>query len=313
MATATFIHTAPRPTYTFAWLSNNLDFDQTARQPTLVATLNDWNLNTTVAQPLLMAETLTGEVISFSEVIVKPQLVAQLISGRSLTLQQQIRRPHLTALITVEQHYYLSHVIVRPSLSASIMLDSVYTLNKIISNISLISSWINDVFNVPPTTPGGTDYPDVKTYVMNTLNGAHSEYLNYGFNSYFKLANKYYGINRDGVYELTGNLDKTANIDAEVHVPISSYDVQGLKSCPDAIIFGRLSGDLELIAVLDEQEQREGFIVYNDGREGLHRIRVKIPKGLKGSTWQFKLKNVNGSQFNINNLEVFLHELQRVR
>ena len=86
-----------------------------------------------------------------------------------------------------------------------------------------------------------------------------------------------------------------------------------MKCCSDAIVYGRCDGDIEIQFVTDEQEERDGYIIPFDDRAGMHRRRVKIPKGILGNTWQYKIKNVGGSKFDLNAFEVFLKTVQRIR
>jgi len=301
--TYVFNNTVARPTFALEWLSNNLDLNQTIIQPILVATMNDWQLNTTIAVPVLEAGIDAGEGLTLDKVMLQPSLAARIVSGQQITFDKTLSPPRLDAIITQEQSYSLLTTISNISLVASIVSNSNYILDATLAKPTVVGSILNEVINASTTS----------TFVINTMTSAHSTYSNFGFNSYFKLANSYYGINSTGVWKLTGDLDITTSIQTDVETPISSFDKQGMKACCDAIIFGRLQGDIEVVTVNDEQEEREGFIVNQDEREGLHRIRVRIPKGLKGATWQFKLRNVDGSQFSINNFEVFLRELQRIR
>lgn len=295
--------TVARPSFAMEWLSNNLELNQVIIQPILVATLNDWQLNTVISQPILSAQIDSGSAFTLSSAIVRPTFYSQLISGQLISLDKTISQPKLSAEILAEVTYDLIKTINNVSIVGSIYQGNLYALDTTMRKPTVVGMINNEVINSSTTS----------TFVVNTMNSAHSTYSNYGFNSYFKLANTYYGINSTGVWKLTGDLDGTVEIQSEVQTPISSFNVQGLKACCDAIIFGRLHGDMEVVTVNDEQEEREGFIVSSDEREGLHRIRVKIPKGLKGSTWQYKLKNVSGSKFSINNFEVFIRELQRIR
>lgn len=299
----------------FAYYSTNTyELVTITSSPALIAVINDWNLNSTIEQPTLVANINVGEVFTFSQVIAQPSISAIVTRGQIYTFNSTMHRLKLDASIIGQDFYTFSNVINNITLSGSISSDAIYRLTTTLRKPVVTAYWTNDVFVYTVHPPGGdTSTPDVKTYVVNTLNTGHSEYTNHEFNSYFKLANSYYGINKSGVFKLTGDLDDTIPITAQVDTPVSSFDKQGLKACTDAIILGRLQGDMEVITVNDEQEQREGFIVTQDLREGLHRIRVKIPKGLKGSTWQYKIKNIDGCQFSINNFEVFLKELQRIR
>ena len=95
--------------------------------------------------------------------------------------------------------------------------------------------------------------------------------------------------------------------------PVSSFDKQVAKACSDVYLLARPLGNIRITAITDEQTAATTYLNKTDYRTGLHRIRTKISKGLKGATWQFRINNVSGSNFNINNLEARIRELKRTR
>jgi hypothetical protein len=151
------------------------------------------------------------------------------------------------------------------------------------------------------------------TFVFNVFNNAHSTYSNHTFNSYFKLNNEYYGIDGAGVWKLHGSLDGTRVIGAQLDTPVSSFEKQNLKACSDVYLLARPLGNIKITAITDERSASTTYINKTDYHTGLHRIRTKISKGLKGATWQFRINNIGGSNFNINNLEARIRELKRTR
>lgn len=272
-------------------------------RPIINGNLNQWVTTINVRRPTISAETFSGSSLA-SNINIRPiGIIASIIQGQLTQVHIITPAVHISGRIVQSEIFNSSIIVNKPRVCGSILSQQIYTFNTRIKKPTLVISVINE----------SADFTAYATYVFNTLTTATSTYTNFNFNSYFKLDNKYYGVSDSGIYELTGNNDVASNIQSEVYLPISSFDKQGLKACSDAIIFGRLSGDIEVVVVLDEQEEREGLFVTSDERQGLHRIRVKVPKGLKGSTWQYKLRNVDGSDFSINNFEVFLKELKRIR
>lgn len=254
--------------------------------------------------------TLNFSLISTYAVnVTVPIIVLQsaFVSDNIYTCAAQVKIPTVVFTVTSPNLYALSYVLPKPVLNSAATSDISgivdYTLPKV--NLS---------FNVNFTASISK-----QTWVFNTITTAHSRYTNFNFNSFFKLGANNYGINANGdIYKLTGTKDfigeaAEANIDAEIIFPATTYEEQMLKSCSDAIIYGRGDGDMEVQVVLDEQQARTGFIAHFDNREGMHRNRVKIPKGLKGNVWQFKLKNIDGAWFDINIFEVFVKIMQRLK
>jgi len=69
---------------------------------------------------------------------------------------------------------------------------------------------------------------------------------------------------------------------------------------------------LVLDIIVNETDEYTDFTIANDSVEGLHRHRVKLPRGLKGTDWQFRVRNTNGCDFSAFDLEIFVRKLKRV-
>lgn len=296
----------------------------TLSKPTFHLYVNDWNLSSTLPLPIvqfignnfIVATTLSLPTVvftgvteqNFSIAITTPLPTTQFGASASIegVLIRTMRLPQVSFLVENPLTYTSTNIL--PSITAVIRASSegAYTFSNSLRNpvLSFISA-------LTATTTK-------QTWVFNTITGAHSRFTNYDFNSYFKLGANYYGVASNGdIYQITGDVDYSgeageATIASEIIFPVSHYDEQQNKMCSDAFVYGRGDGDLEVVFVTDEQQERTGFYVNFDGREGMHRKRVKIPKGMLGNAWQFKLKNVDGSAFDINAFEVFVRTVQRI-
>ena len=138
--------------------------------------------------------------------------------------------------------------------------------------------------------------------VVNLKTLHHSRYTDFDFNGFFALAGQYYGTSADGVTLLEGD----DLIDAWFSTPVVDFETQELKRCANAYLQVRTAGAMSLDLFTDEAEAAvdlpfEGpFQVEN----GLRQLRAKLPRGAKGSTWQFKIKNVDGCRFTAFSLKV---------
>ena len=276
----------------------------TLSKPTVKFYVNDWNLAVSLTTPTfnLILEPIYSINITLSNI----SLEASFVSDNIYSSSNILKKPRATFLVNNPNIWSLSATLPNPSVSILVGSNMQGVVNK---RLPLISLDFESIFTATIAK---------QTWVFNTVTTAHSRYTNYEFNSFFKLGNINYGINDYGIYQLTGDTDfvgeaSEVNIEAEVILPTTSFDEQTLKSCSDAIVYGRGDGYIEVALVLDEQQERTGYLVYYDDRTGMHRKRVKIPKGLKGSVWQFKIRNVNGSHFDINLFEVFIKSMQRLK
>ena len=157
------------------------------------------------------------------------------------------------------------------------------------------------------------------TIVVNTKNGVHSRYTGFAFNGLFTLNGKLYGTNATGIYELVGDedyKDATAGkieINSEIETAVVDFREDGAMTCADAYLQMRTSGEMVLDVTVDETSTVEELpFIYAD--TGLRNWRAKLPKGLRGANWQFKLRNLDGTDFTLSSgLQVLRVPSRRTR
>ena len=156
------------------------------------------------------------------------------------------------------------------------------------------------------------------TWVVNVANSMHSRYTGYAFNSFFRSDGIYYGSNALGIYELSGDTDFAGEqdldtqIDAFVLTPVTDMNHKELKFLYNAYISARSAVDLAIDVIVNEETVCSGIpVVSPTYSTGVHRTRGKMPRGLKGSAVQFKIKNNNGAYFKLFDLEVSAATSQR--
>lgn len=130
----------------------------------------------------------------------------------------------------------------------------------------------------------------VSAYLLNTQTAGHSTYDNFNFNSFFRLGSDYYGCSADGLFKLDATLDKPWS----VKTGVTTFGKREKKYVHDTYVETRSASDFELAETIDEQTVRSNAVVYDDSRQGLHTRRVKLPKGLSGTAWQFELSGEGG-------------------
>lgn len=130
----------------------------------------------------------------------------------------------------------------------------------------------------------------VSAYLINTKTAGHATYDNFNFNSFFKLGSDYYGCSSEGIFKLDAILDKPWS----VKTGVTTFGKREKKYVHDTYVETRAAADFELSETIDEQIVRSNAVVYDDSRQGLHTRRVKLPKGLSGTAWQFELSGSGG-------------------
>lgn len=273
--------------------------------PSIISTLNSLSLKTTIPKILTVISTTTRAPYSLNVTLPKPQLNTLINASLACRLNINLVKPVLNAFGKFPNVY-----------SCKIITKKVQT---VLSATAPVSFRLTKQLSRPVITSVAvlTFTGNRQTWVFNTITTAHSRYTNYDFNSYFKIGTKNYGTNSNGIFELIGNTDWAStgntNITGIVQTPVSDFNEQQLKSTSEAFINCRTEGQLEVQIVADEEQKRTGFNTVADSRNGIHRRRVLLPKGLRGNSWQFFIKNIAGCTFDITSFEVNLRTLQRVK
>lgn len=111
----------------------------------------------------------------------------------------------------------------------------------------------------------------------------------------------------------TGDLTGATPIDAYALTGVSELGSDRAKHVHEAFIHMRTSGEVTITTTTDEQHSPSPYTIPFDNREGMHRRRRKLAQGIKGTNWQFKIANVEGSTFTVKSLETPPIVSQRVR
>lgn len=111
----------------------------------------------------------------------------------------------------------------------------------------------------------------------------------------------------------TGDISGALPVSAYALLPANELGSPNAKFVTEAYAHIRTGGDVEITTVTDEQTERSGYVIPTDDRQGLHRRRVKLAKGIKGTNWQFKVGNISGADFTLKSLEVSPVTSQRTR
>jgi len=277
------------------------------RLPIIQGTLNSYISNNILTKPSIFIQTLVPTAYTCAINIKLISITSEYLNATTYNTNVIIPTPNVSGIFNIPNIYNYHTNILKP------VIQGVFGSN----NTYILSTRLRyPLINI---TAALTSNLAKQTWVFNTITTAHSRYTNYDFDSYFSLGTKSYGLGTDGaIYEFGYNADLDGGvnevpIEASIILPISSFGEQQAKVCSDAFVFARADGDLEVSVVLDEEQEREGFVVLHDDRKGVHRKRVKIPKGLHSNVWQFKIKNTSGCAFSINSFETLLRTIQRIR
>lgn len=140
----------------------------------------------------------------------------------------------------------------------------------------------------------------VTSWAINTRTNAITEYKNFNFNSVVPFGRKYVAADENGLYELNGARDLTANILSELaggYLQINGAKFTGFKAAYIAVI-GQGSYLLKLIG-------GDGTCrVYRAmSNPGLMTTKVDIGKGIRTRYIAWELVNEDGQDFDLDTIE----------
>lgn len=186
-------------------------------------------------------------------------------------------------------------VLVMAEFMSALLADDAYTLLGEY-NLSLLSALRGASYQ---THPGALNSLG-SVWVVNVDTAAAWRYEGYGFNSFFKRDESYYGVAEDGVYLLEGDDDAGADIDARLDTGRSNFGESKTKTLP-SVYLAVASEDAMVLRV--EADGQEYFYEARSSSADLKNHRVDVGRGLEGAHWSFSVLNKDGADFDLASLE----------
>lgn len=154
--------------------------------------------------------------------------------------------------------------------------------------------------------------PDTyQTYVLNTKNAMVSSYDKYNFNSFCEFHGMYLGAGPTGIHKLNGESDSGVNVDALIQTGLLNMSTQKVKRVTHGFIRMRSHGNYELHLITDDRI--EYTYPFFSTSPAMLPLEVKTGRGARGEYWTVKFVNVNGEDFEIENMELDLEIQSRKR
>lgn len=151
------------------------------------------------------------------------------------------------------------------------------------------------------------DSGEYVAWVLNTESAGLSSYTNYPFNSFAKVAGRYYGLTGAGLYRLDGGTDEGAAINSRIRAGMSDFGSRALKNIPDAYVAYTSDGTLLLrtITVNKRTGEKEAanYRLVPRGASALRENRFQMGRGVQSVDWDFELENIDGSDFSLESIE----------
>lgn len=140
-----------------------------------------------------------------------------------------------------------------------------------------------------------------KGLAMNLSHYSVTDYIGYDFNSLAYFNGKFLAGGKDGIFALGGKNDNGSPINARVKIPALDAYQDILKKARDAWLTTRTDGQMMLVVQLGEDEYYDDL--FTETGKALE-YRGKLPKGIKERFLAFEVRNVDGSDFDLNNLRI---------
>jgi len=280
-------------------LDENVTLDDLWSSYGLILTLQDLIRISGVVETTLETNQVIAETLAMQD-LVAFVLGADLSESINLTDEFQDR---LTAV-----NHQLDGILISSALDYSVTVTALIDENMVVSGefsstaemLRLLDEGI--LVGAKLTSDTGV----YEAWTMNTMTGGATLYDNFPFNSFALHTNKkYLGAMEDGIYELTGADDDGTEIDAGFKTGLKDFGSTLSKRMVDAWFTMSADGDMLLKTTTVESDGKveRWYLVKKTPR--MH--RAKMARGVKAMFWQFELTNINGEDFDVDNL--VLHPL----
>lgn len=176
-------------------------------------------------------------------------------------------------------------------------------LETVAENIGLGQRVSELLFRI--STGAGVD--DGQAWVVNMASNASTRYDAYGFNSFFALGGKQYGVRRDGVYLLEGDDDAGQPIVAGVALGKHDFGTQALKHLE--AVYAGVTSTGKLALRVDDGKKSYTYLARASG-EALEAQRFDTGRGLRSNYFAFDLVG-EGQAFELDNITFRVVATQR--
>lgn len=148
-------------------------------------------------------------------------------------------------------------------------------------------------------------------WVLNTETSGLSTYDNFEFSSLAWHDGVLYGVSPAGLFSLTGDDDQGRNIAANVKTGFLDLGSEQTKRISDLYV-GYTGGELECdIESYDGPQEVYTYQLEERDANAPRNNRMKVGKGLSSRYWRFDLKNINGADFQLYNIEANIGRSKR--
>lgn len=159
-------------------------------------------------------------------------------------------------------------------------------------------------FDAPLECPGAF----MDAWAVNLDNGASTEYRNFPFETMANIGGRYFGASFDGLFELGGDTDAGAPIEAKFDIGLKNYGSTQLKRVEN--VYLGISSKGQMFVKVSAEGASYTYPMREFG-EHIQTQRVTPGKGLRANYFGFEIGNTAGCDFEITSLNMMVAESAR--
>jgi hypothetical protein len=154
--------------------------------------------------------------------------------------------------------------------------------------------------------------PFRKGFVMNLSHFGVTEYNNFPFNSFanYHGTGIYIGASEEGIFLLDGEDDNGVKINSAIQFGVEDLWKNFINRLREGFVNMR-GGPLRIELILDEGRLTPVTMDLQSLTNVIHEERLKPPRGLKNRFFSVIIKNLGGSDFDLESLRIFCDEIKR--
>lgn len=151
---------------------------------------------------------------------------------------------------------------------------------------------------------------NLAVWAVNMDTGGSTAYEAYPFNSFARIGGRYYGAAEGGVFELDGDTDNEAPIEAYMNLGRRSFGTNVLKGISHAYLTTSGEGHM-LLRVTTPKGEQYTYRTRRAAEDVMAVERVDLGRGLRAHFLNLELMNEGGADFELERAEFLVTELNR--
>lgn len=149
---------------------------------------------------------------------------------------------------------------------------------------------------------------------MNLKTGAITEYESFAFNSMIEWDGAYYGANDSGIFQISGDLDDTVEIDAYARTARTDHESDITKRASDVYLLATSAKRMVFRVIADgEAATVYEYSVPTNLHTGMDAVKSDLGRGLRARYFQYEFANVDGADFECDGFDVVVEAQERRR